>query len=50
MEALLHKSETGGAIYELIRKCDDYKERIEKSNEDNHLILAKEAELYGIRE
>lgn len=50
MEALLHKSETGGAIYELIRKCDDYRERIEKSNEDNQKILAKEAELYEIRE
>ena len=50
MEALLHKGSSGGAIYELIKKCDDYKERIEKSNEDNQKILAKEAELYEIRE
>lgn len=49
MESLLHKSSTGGAIYELIKKCDDYRERIDKSNEDNKKILAKEAELYEIR-
>ena len=50
MEALLHKSASGGAIYDLARKCDEYVEKIAQSNEDNKMILAKEAELYEIRE
>ncbi len=49
MEALLHKSASGGVIYDLMRKCDDFRERIEKSREDNTKILSKEAELYEIR-
>ncbi len=50
MEALLHKGNSGGAIYDLARKCDEYRVSIEKSNEDNKKILAKEAELYEIRD
>ena len=49
MEALLHTGGTGGVICDLMRKCDEYKEKIEKSNEDNRRILEKEAELYEVK-
>ena len=49
MEALLHTGGTGGVICDLMRKCDEYKEKIEKSNEDNKRILEKEAELYEVK-
>ena len=50
MDALLHRSGSGGAIFDLVRKCDDYKARIDRSNEDNKRILAKETELHEIRD
>lgn len=50
MEALLHKTGTGGAIYELQQKLEALEEELARTNEANHLILAKEAELHEIRE
>ena len=49
MEALLHKTGAGGAIYELEQKREILQEELTKTNEANHLILAKEAELHEIR-
>lgn len=50
MEALLHKTGMGGAIFELEQKKQALEEELSKTNEANHLILAKEAELHEIRE
>ena len=50
MDALLHKGGSGGAIYDLVRRQEDYKARIDRTNEDNKNILAKETELYEIRD
>ena len=50
MEALLHKSGSGGAIYELEQKLSVLEEELARTNEANHMILAKEAELHEIRE
>ena len=50
MDALLHKSGSGGAIFDLVRRQEDYKARIDRTNEDNKNILAKETELYEIRD
>ena len=50
MEALLHPSRLGGRIYELEQKLEGYREELAATNEANHLILAKEAELHEIRE
>lgn len=49
METLLHKSGSGGAIYELDRRFSEYRERFNKADEDNRLILSKEAKLHEIR-
>ena len=50
MEVLLHKSGTGGAIYDLSRRQADLEQRLNSSMDDNRKILAKEAELYDIKE
>ena len=50
MESLLHKTGSGGAIYELQQKLETMEEEFDRTNEANHLILAKEAELHEIRE
>ena len=50
MEALLHKTGTGGVIYELEQKLAALEDELARTNEANHLILAKEAELHEIRE
>ncbi len=50
MEALLHKSEQGGAIFDLEQKLQALQGELARTNEANHLILAKEAELHEIRE
>ena len=50
MEALLHKTGSGGAIFEIQQKLDALEAELDKTNEANHLILAKEAELHEIRE
>ena len=49
METLLHTGQTGGAIMDLIKKQDELEERLRTTDEDNKLILAKEAELHEIR-
>ncbi len=49
METLFHKSGSGGAIYELRKRTEQLEERFKVADEDNKLILAKEAELHEIR-
>lgn len=49
METLFHKGGSGGAIYELRKRTEQLEERFKVADEDNKLILAKEAELHGIR-
>ncbi len=49
MEALLHRGESGGAIYDLERRSSELRERFARADEDNHLILAEEAKLHEIR-
>ena len=49
METLLHKGNTGGAIYELMRRSEQLEERFKGADEDNKQILAKEASLHEIR-
>ncbi len=49
METLLHRGNTGGAIMDLIKKQDEYSEKLRATDEDNKRILAKEAELHEIR-
>ncbi len=49
METLLHPGNTGGIIMDLIKKQDDYNEKLRATDEDNKKILAKEAELHEIR-
>ena len=50
MEALLHEGGGGGAIVDLAHKEEALLEKLEECNNDNKLILEKEAELYKIRE
>ncbi len=49
MEMLLHRSGLGGAIYDLKKRRESLIERLRLADEDNRLILAKEAELHTIR-
>ncbi len=49
METLLHAGNTGGAIMDLIKKQEELEARLRTTDEDNKLILAKEAELHEIR-
>ena len=49
METLLHQGNTGGAIIDLIKKQEELEEKLQKTDEDNKRILAKEAELHEIR-
>lgn len=49
METLLHQGNTGGAIYDLIRKQEELEEKLRTTDEANKQILAKEAELHEIR-
>ena len=48
-ETLLHKSGTGGAIYNLMRRSEELRERFRDADDDNKQILAKEARLHDIR-
>ena len=50
MEALLHEGGAGGAIIDLAHKEQALEEKLEACNNDNRLILEKEAELNRIRE
>ena len=49
MQALLHEGGVGGAIVDLIHKEEALSEKLDTCNNDNRLILEKEAELYRIR-
>jgi len=49
MENLLHKNGMGGAIYDLMRRSDDYEEKFKRADADNREILAKEAKLHEIK-
>ena len=50
MEALLHEGGAGGAIVDLAFKEQALEDKLEACNNDNKLILEKEAELFKIRE
>lgn len=50
MDALLHRSGHGGAIFDLMHKQEGLEAAMQRSNEDNKQILAKESELYAIRQ
>ncbi len=49
MNTLYHLNGTGGVIYDLERRSDEFKDRFARADEDNKLILAKEAKLHEIR-
>ena len=49
MENLLHTSGTGGVIYDLVKRGDDFEEKFRKADETNKKILQKEAELHDIK-
>ena len=50
MEGLVHRGGNGGTIHELMRKQEALEEAMARSNEDNKQILAKETELFKIRQ
>ncbi len=50
MEGLAHREGMSGVIPELIRRRDELLLALDKSNEDNKQILAKETELFRIRQ
>ena len=50
MESLVHRVGSGGAIHDLMRKQEELEEKMARSNEDNKQILAKETELFKIRQ
>ncbi len=49
MHSLLHESGSGGAIIDLLKREDSLRERLEACEEDNRLILEREAELHKIK-
>ncbi len=49
MESLLHENGGGGAIIDLLKREDSLRERLDTCEEDNKLILDREAELHRIR-
>ena len=50
MDSLLHKGGTGGVIYDLMRRGNEFEERFKQSDDDNKQILAKEAKLHEIKQ
>ena len=50
METILHKNGMGGVITDLMRKADDLEVRFKRADEDNKLILVKEAKLHEIKQ
>ena len=50
MEGLVHRGGVGGVIHDLIQKQEALEEAMARSNEDNKQILAKETELFKIRQ
>lgn len=49
MESLLHRSGSGGAIYDLMLKESELESALKSADEDNKKILRKEAELHSLR-
>ncbi|MBQ1260853.1 MAG: AAA family ATPase [Clostridia bacterium] len=49
MEKLFHEGGRGGTIVDLMRKQEELEDRLRESDEENKLILTKEAELHEIR-
>ncbi len=49
METLMHRGNSGGVIYDLERRSGEFEERFRRADEDNRLILAKEAKLHEIK-
>ncbi len=49
MEGLIHRGGQGGVIPDLARRRDELVAALERSNEDNKQMLAKETELYRIK-
>ena len=50
MEGLVHRGGGGGVIHDLMHKQESLEEAMARSNEDNKQILAKETELFKIRQ
>ncbi len=50
MEGLVHQGGNGGVIHDLMRRQEQLEEAMVRSNEDNKQILAKETELFKIRQ
>ena len=50
MEGLVHRGGGGGVIHDLMHKQEVLEEAMARSNEDNKQILAKETELFKIRQ
>ena len=49
MESLYHQGNTGGAIYDLVKRQEELEERLHSTDEANKQILQKEAELHEIK-
>ena len=49
IDGLIHRSGVGGVIGDLKRRREELEINLERSNEDNKQILAKETELHSIR-
>ena len=50
MEGLVHRGGGGGVIHDLMHKQEELENAMARSNEDNKQILAKETELFKIRQ
>ena len=50
IDGLIHRTGSGGVIGDLIRRREELEINLERSNEDNKQILAKETELHSIRQ
>lgn len=50
MDGLMHREGQSGVIPDLMRRRDELVETLSRSNEDNKQILAKETELFRIRQ
>ena len=50
MEGLVHRGGGGGVIHDLMHKQEELEAAMARSNEDNKQILAKETELFKIRQ
>ncbi len=49
MESLYHQGNTGGAIFDLVKRQEELEETLRATDDANKQILAKEAELHEIR-